>query len=100
MNEFTRRNQERLLRLLVDLLSLETTDLKPALEHAAQQLANVLDVDKIDVFLHELDSDMLVAMGTNDSPMARRQKALGLDRLPVSGGGWAPLVFKTGESRY
>jgi DNA-binding CsgD family transcriptional regulator len=100
MSDLSGRNQERLLETLQELLALEATDLKPALEHAAQQIADVLIADKVDVFLHEPDSDMLVALGTNESPMARLQQARGLDRLPVSGGGWASLVYQTGQSRF
>jgi DNA-binding NarL/FixJ family response regulator len=53
--------------------------------------------DKIDVFLYEPNSATLVAMGTSDTPVARRQKELGLDRQPLANGGRAACVFETGK---
>jgi DNA-binding CsgD family transcriptional regulator len=99
VSTFGGRNQDRLLRALQTLLGLEITDLERALGAAAQQIADVMQADKVDVFLHDRSSDCLIAVGTNESPMARKQKALGLDRLPVAGGGTSAHVFRTGESR-
>ena len=99
MSTFGERNQDRLLRALQTLLALEVTDLERALNAAAQQIAEGMHADKVDVFLHDRARGCLIAVGTNDSPMARKQKALGLDRLPVSDGGTGVHVFRTGESR-
>lgn len=52
----------------------------------------------MDAFLVTVDEDELLAVGTNFSPMGERQKALGLDRLPLSGGGLTVRTFKTGRS--
>lgn len=93
------RNQDRLLRALHHLLGLEVLNLERALGAAAQQIADAMQADKVDVFLHEPATDELVAVGTNESAMARKQKALGLDRLPVAGGGTTVHVFQTGQSR-
>jgi two-component system OmpR family sensor kinase len=93
------RNHERLLGALQQLLSLKVGDLQIALSAAAQQIADVMRADKVDVFVHEAATATLFAIGTNDSPMARKQKALGLDRVTVADGGTAGLVFRTGESR-
>ena len=96
---FSGRNQDRLLRALQHLLGLDILDLERALDAAAQQIADVMGADKVDVFLHEAATDELVAVGTNESAMARKQKALGLDRVPAAGGGTAAHVFRTGQSR-
>jgi hypothetical protein len=78
------RDRDRLLRALQQLLALEVSDLEHALSAAAQQIADATRADKVDVFLHEPATAMLVAVGTNDSPMVRKQRALGLDRLPIA----------------
>lgn len=95
----TSRNHERLLQALQRLLGLQISDLQAALNAAAQQIADAMRADKVDVFLHEAATETLFAIGTNDSPMARKQKALGLDRVTVAAGGTAGLVYRTGESR-
>ena len=61
-------------------------------------MAEVLGADKVDVFLYQAESDSLVAMGTSDTPMGRRQYQLGLHRRPLVNGGLAALVFQTGAS--
>jgi two-component system, OmpR family, sensor kinase len=90
-------HQARLLKTLQGLLALDATELGPAMQQAAQHVAEVLGADKVDVFLHDPDADALVAVGTSDTPMGRQQRALGLDRLPLLGGGRAVHVFRTGE---
>jgi DNA-binding CsgD family transcriptional regulator len=65
---------------------------------AAQQVADVLSADKVDVFLYAPDEQALVAEGTSDTPMGRRQRALGLDQLPLANGGRVAWVFESGES--
>ena len=93
------RSQEaRLLRMLEGLLALEVSDLETAMERAAQQLAEVLGADKVDVFLHDPATRAMVAVGTSDTPMGRKQRALGLDRLPIAEGGRTVEVFQTGRS--
>ena len=57
-----------------------------------------MQADKVDVFLLEQSTETLVALGTNDSPMAQKQKALGLDQLPLQHGGIAGSVFQSGQS--
>ena len=87
-----------LLAVLQRLLALEPGDLSAAMTDAAQQVAEVLGADKVDVFLYAPAEDALVAEGTSVTPMGRREKALGLDRLPVSEGGRTVEVFQTGRS--
>jgi DNA-binding CsgD family transcriptional regulator len=88
----------RLLRTLERLLALEATELGAAMQQAAQALAEVLAADKTDIFLHDAGADALIAIGTSDTPMGRREQQLGLDRLPLARGGRAVRVFETGEA--
>lgn len=90
--------QARLLGTLERLLALEPTGLRPALDSAAQLVAEALGADKIDAFLHDPSIDSLVAVGTSDTPMGRKQHAIGLERLPLANGGRLVQVFEAGES--
>lgn len=88
---------DRLLTTLERLLSISATDLNAALDEAAQLIADALAADKVDAFLFESSKDTLIAHGTSDTPMGRKQKALGLDVMPVTNGGRAVEVFQTGQ---
>lgn len=79
------------------LLALDAVDLETALNEAAQIVAEALAADKVDAFVYEAKSDCLVARGTSDTPMGRRQVALGLNRLPLDSGGRAAAVYRSGE---
>ncbi|MDQ3811995.1 MAG: GAF domain-containing protein, partial [Chloroflexota bacterium] len=92
------RHDRRLLLVLERLLGLELGDFSAAMAQAAQQVAEVLVADKVDVFFYAPAEQALIAEGTNDSAMARRQRALGLDHLPLARGGRTVHVFQTGES--
>ena len=87
-----------LLAVLQRLLALEPGDLSAAMTEAAQQVAEVLGADKVDVFLYAPAEEALVAEGTSNTPMGRRQHELGLDRLPIAKGGRTVEVFQTGRS--
>ncbi|HEY3058826.1 MAG TPA: LuxR C-terminal-related transcriptional regulator [Chloroflexota bacterium] len=91
-----RGNSERLLSTLVRLLAIRSPELRPALDEAAMPLLEAVDAEKIDVFLYQDASATLVAMGTSDTPVARRQKQLGLDRQAIANGGRVVDVFQTG----
>src|SRR5215210_679061 len=93
------RGDDRLLQTLQRLLVIPSPELRPTLDQASTLVSEVLGADKVDVFLYEEASDSLVAMGTSDTPMGRRQHALGLNRQPLSNDGPAATVFRTGESR-
>ncbi len=86
----------QLLVTLEGLLAIQATDTKSALNQASQLINDTLRADKADVFLYESAVDTLVAMGTSDTPMGRKEIALGLDRLAMSNGGNAVAVFQTG----
>jgi DNA-binding CsgD family transcriptional regulator len=87
----------RLLDTLVRLHGIVSPELRPALDQAANLVAEALDAPKVDVFLHEAASDSLVALGTSRTPMGRRQHELGLDRLPLANGGRTVAVYLCGE---
>jgi DNA-binding CsgD family transcriptional regulator len=89
--------EARLLSILERLLRLEVPGLNAALDRAAEAVAGAFGADKVDVFLHEPGADLLVAAGTSDTPMARRERELGLDRLPAAGGGSTWRVLRTGR---
>jgi GAF domain-containing protein len=89
---------DRYLATLQQLLVLSAVTLPEALGRAAELLAATLTADKVDAFLYDPRIDSLVAMGVSDTPMGRRQRALGLDRLPVTNGGRSVGVFQTGIS--
>ena len=89
--------QDRRRITLERLLALEAIDLDGALDEAVQIVAEALSADKVDAFIYEADSQCLVARGTSDTPMGRKQIALGLNRLPIAHGGRAAVVYRTGE---
>jgi hypothetical protein len=92
------QRQERLLTTLERLLELPVIDVNDTFQQAVQLITEVLDADKVDVFFHDTSTDTLVARGTSDTPMGRRQKAIGLDRMPLANGGRMIEVFLTGNS--
>ncbi len=89
--------RDRLWGTLERLLALDTMDLKTALDQEAQIAAEALGADKVDAFVYEAESESLVALGTSDTPMGRRQHAIGLQRLPLANGGRAADVFRSGR---
>jgi signal transduction histidine kinase len=81
------------------LLAIDPRDLDSALVAAAQALTDALGADKVDAFLYDETTATLVARGTSPTPLGRKQRALGLDRLPIANGGRAVEVFQTGKPR-
>src|SRR4051812_9239176 len=86
----------RLLNTLQRLLTIQAPQLRPALDHACNLVAEAMGADKVDVFLHEAASSSLVAIGTSDTPMGREQHESGLNRMPIVNNGPAVQVFLTG----
>jgi DNA-binding CsgD family transcriptional regulator len=89
-------DSDRLLGTLEGLLAIRSLELRGALDEAAMPVLNALGADKIDVFLYQPESDSLVAMGASDTPLAHRQRQLGLDRLAIANGGRAVEAYRTG----
>lgn len=89
--------RELLLVALEKLLELPAAELRPSLEQAGQLVAELFQADKVDVFLLEPETQTLVAVGVSDTPMGRKQKRLGLNRLPLANRGRIVEVFETGR---
>jgi signal transduction histidine kinase len=85
------------LTLLQSLLEISQIDRDAALTQAADIVASAFRADKVDVFLLEEATQTLVAVGTSRTPLGIKQKALGLDRLPLANGGRTVEVFQSGE---
>jgi two-component system, OmpR family, sensor kinase len=90
--------QDRRLLTLQRLLALDALEITPTLREASRLVADAVNAAKVDVFLYDADTDCLVAIGTSDTPMGRREQAIGLDRIPIAGGGLAVETFQTGVS--
>ncbi len=96
--EDSTQRQDRLIATLEQLLELPATETSTTLKQTTQLVADVLAADKVDVFLHEANNETLVAIGTSDTPMGRRQHAIGMERLPIANGGCTVEVFLSGTS--
>jgi len=90
--------QDRLLSTLERLLELPATEVNATLNQAAQLVVEVLEADKVDIFFHEAADETLVALGTSDTPMGRREQAIGMNRLPLANAGSTVQVFLSGTS--
>lgn len=90
------QTQHRLLTTLERLLEIEATEVKSALDQASDLLSEALASDKVDAFLHEVESDSLVAVGTSNTVMGRRQHEMGLDRLALANRDRTAEVFQSG----
>src|SRR5579884_3966833 len=82
------------------LLGIQALTLKDAMNEASDLLAEAMGADKIDLFLHEPETDTLVALGTSNTPMGRQQIRVGLDRVPIANGGRQVDVFVSGREYY
>ena len=76
--ERTPEQRDRMLQALEELLEITPTDVESAMGRVAQCVIELTRADKVDVFLFEPSTTSLVAVGTSDSPLGRKQKALGL----------------------
>ncbi|HEY8945963.1 MAG TPA: GAF domain-containing sensor histidine kinase [Polyangiaceae bacterium] len=87
----------RLLETLERLFGVPTLTVREASTAASNHISAALACEKVDVFLLDESRASLVAFGTSDTPMGRRQRALGLDVLPLANGGNAVSVFRSGQ---
>ncbi|GLV60950.1 hypothetical protein KDH_77680 [Dictyobacter sp. S3.2.2.5] len=87
-----------LLTTLERLLAIDAIQIEPALHQGAQLIGEALSVDKVDVFFYDSTTHSLVALGSNESPISRLQRSLGLDRLPIVNQGRAVEAFVTGKT--
>ena len=88
----------RLLSTLQRLLEIPAGDLKTALTHAADAIADALRADKVDAFLYDAARDSLVARGVSMQPLSALQRSLGLDVLPLANGGRMVEAYRTGKT--
>jgi two-component system, OmpR family, sensor kinase len=94
------QRQERLLTTLEGLLELPATEVNTTLNQVAQLVAEVLMAEKVDIFFYDQAKETLIALGNSDTPMGRKQRAIGMDRLPLANGGCTVEVFLTGTSYF
>lgn len=87
---------DRRTATLARLLALRASSLPSALDQAADLVAEALRADKVDAFIPEESGAVLVAVGVSNTPMGRKQRAIGMDRLPLANGGRTVEVFRTG----
>ncbi|MDQ3928141.1 MAG: GAF domain-containing sensor histidine kinase [Chloroflexota bacterium] len=92
-----RDGQQRLLSTLEQLLAIEGTNVKSALDQASDLIASAINADKSDAFLLDPTKETLVAVGTSHTPMGIRQHQIGLHLLPMANDGPEAAVFNTGE---
>ncbi len=96
-NATTEQQERRLLTTLERLLSIPFGDVQASLNAATTVISDAMKTEKVDIFLYESESDSLVARGTSNTEMGRKQHRIGLDRLPISNGGRYVEVFQTGK---
>jgi two-component system OmpR family sensor kinase len=85
-----------MLGLLQDLLDIQALELGQVLSEACTCVARWFSCEKADAFLYDPQRTCLVALGTSVTPLGKRQKALGLDVLPLANGGRIVQVYQTG----
>src|SRR4051794_35920939 len=78
------------------LLKIDIMETRAALREATQLVAETLDAEWIDIFLHDPLAAMLVALEISDTPSEKQLRAQGLNRLPLLHGGYPAKVFLTG----
>jgi two-component system, OmpR family, sensor kinase len=87
---------DRMVCLLEALHAIRMPELERMLEEVAAHVAATFGADLAAVFVFEPEVTSLVALGISATSMGRRQRALGLDRLPLVNGGRAVQTFRTG----
>jgi signal transduction histidine kinase len=88
----------RTLVTLEQLLELPAADLKTALTHVADVIAQAVGADKVDVFLYDVARDSMVAVASSNQPLSAQQRKHGLDVLPLANGGRVVWVYRTGTT--
>jgi two-component system, OmpR family, sensor kinase len=92
------KNQVRALATLERLLELAPTSLPEVLTQACDLVAEALNADKVDAFVHDPARATLVATGSSSQPLSELERRVGLDVLPLANGGRSAQVFKTGAT--
>jgi two-component system OmpR family sensor kinase len=68
------------------------------LKEASNIITAAVHADKLDILLYKPSIHSLVAMSACPTPLAKRQKSLGLDRYPIANGGLSAAVYLSEES--
>ena len=96
-NHYDKPRQDRLLTTLQSVLDLPVIDLKETLHQAAQFVTQALGAEKVDVFLYDPSTESLIALGTSETPLGKKEQAVGLDRLPLAERGRVVDAYLTGK---
>jgi DNA-binding CsgD family transcriptional regulator len=88
--------EDRMVGLLEALQAIRAPELGRMLEEAAAHVAEAFGAGLATAFVYEPEITSLAALGTSPTPLGRRQRALGLDRLPLVNGGRAVAAFRSG----
>jgi signal transduction histidine kinase/CheY-like chemotaxis protein len=88
---------ESLVPVVEQLLALPGGAVEPTLHAAANVVARALRAEKLDIWSHDAEGDSLFVQGINDGELPRRERALGMDRLPIAAGGRLIGVYLSGE---
>lgn len=89
-------NRTALLYTLQQLIAIDVGTMKDALNQAADLLAGVMGAEKVDAFVFDPAVESLVALGASNTAMGRRQRRVGMDRLPIANRGREVEIFETG----
>jgi DNA-binding CsgD family transcriptional regulator/putative methionine-R-sulfoxide reductase with GAF domain len=90
-------DDRRLLETLQRVLAIQELELRGALTQACNRIAEALRADNVDIFLYLSEDETLVALGTSDTDVGRRQHRIGMHRQPIANGGVVVRVFQSGE---
>ncbi len=85
-----------LLYTLERLIAIDQVEPRDVLCQASSMIAEVMSAEKVDAFMFDSASQCLVAAGTSDTPMGRKQQELGLDRIPIQLHSREAEVYETG----
>lgn len=86
------------LYTLERLIEIDEIEPRQVLCHASSMIAEVMSAEKVDAFMFEPASGCLVAAGTSDTPMGRKQQELGLDKVPIKPKSREFEVYDSGQS--
>jgi transcriptional regulator with XRE-family HTH domain len=87
-----------LLYTLERLIAIDEVEPAPVLFRVSSMIAGVMSAQKVDVFVIDRQLDYLVAAGTSDTPMGRKQRELGLDKIPIGLDSRQAQVYESGQS--
>lgn len=87
-----------LLYSLQQLLEINASSVKEALDQTSDQLAVAMNADKVDAFVYDPPTYSLVALGTSHTRLGRLERRFGLDRIPVVNHDRVADVYLTGRA--